>query len=442
MRIFHVLALVLAFPSLVLADFGLPVSKPTTMIDIPLYDAPFNFERGGYTVPSMRQSMALSTSFYENMHRWIAGTTDEERVFWRYLALGGFDLVSNYIPLGNAWLHEEWHRAVMSRRDISSYNEVYTFPFFADIIAVSNVSDTDLIRLKQDHNPDMVRLSAAGIEAQMAQNLTISRHHFFDDSRTFDTPLLIMNAMSNSIYLGLCASGEANRVTREQQIAEGRDIGKRDFTGLDCNAWAYDLHHPDEAYTARGVHPSGVGVNRYIDNAKLSDRERRYLRRQFALSFLNFANPLIFGAEKFSGSFFGKEMDWNASLGHSLTSFGYVVDANLFLRSGDEKYALTLHNGFAQQYFPGLGLQMIDLPVGDGFFVTSGLTLWAQPKDQRLAAEKAQWLLDAMTQFSFQWTRQTFTYFGLQAKTPGWMLGDPYLDGNVSVWTGVRTSFF
>ena len=425
------------------AYYGYTPTKPSTPIDIPLYDAPFNYERGGFTLPSMRQSLALSTSYYENFHRLIAGTRDEEHPWWRYAGVGAFDLISNYIPLGNAWMHEEWHRAVMSRRDISSYNEVYTFPFFQEIIAVSNVSDTDLIRLKQDHKADMVRLSAAGIEAQVAQNLHIARHHFFDDSRTFDQPLLLMNAMTNVIYMGTCSSSAANQITREQQIGEGPDIGKRDFTGLDCNAWAYDLHRPDESYTARGTHPSGVGINRYIDNSRLTDRERRYLRKNFALSFLNFADPFLVGKDHFNGlSMLGHEWKWNSQLAHTLTSFGYNVDARLFLRDGDDKFLVTLHNGFAQKWYPGLTLEMVDQPVGDGFFVTSGLTLWPQPTDQRLDATTRQWMLDVMTQFNFQWTPYTFTYFGVQAKTPGWMLGDPYLDGNVSVWTGFRTSVF
>ncbi len=421
--------------------YGFRSAKPTTMIDIPLYDAPFNYERGGYTVPSMRQSLAFSTSYYENLHRVIGGE-GPERNPWRLWGVVAFDLLSNYIPLGNSWMHEEWHRSVMSRRDISSYNEVYTFPFFQDIIAVTNVSDTDLIRLKKDHNADQVRLSAAGMEAQVAQNLALERHHFFDDSTTFDQPFLMMNAMSNAIYLGLCSSKSADSTTREQQVFEGPDLGKRDFTGLDCNAWVYDLHRPDEPYQARGVHPSGVGINRYIDNTKLTDRERRYLRKQFALSFVNFLDPFLVGKDKFSGNFLGKNWSWNANLAHSLTSFGYVVDTRFFLRDGDEKYLLTLHNGFAHKYYPGVTLEMLDLPVGDGFFVSSGITHWPQPTDQRLDATKRQWMLDLMTLFSFQWTRQTFTYFGVQAKTPGWMMGDPYLDGNVSVWTGFRTSFF
>lgn len=418
-------------------------ARPGTVVDIPLYDAPFNYERGGYTVPSMRQSLALSTSYYENFHRLIAGTRDEDQPWWRYAGVGAFDLISNYIPLGNAWMHEEWHRAVMSRNDISSYNEVYTFPFFQDIIAVTNVSDTDLMRLKQDRKADMVRMSSAGIESQVAQNLFLEKHHFFDDSATFDQPLLLMNAMTNVIYLGTCSSSAANTVTRQQQIGEGRDIGARDFTGLDCNAWVYDLHRPDEPYTARGVHPSGLGINRYIDNSKLTDRERRYLRKNFALSFLSFADPFLVGKDSFGGlNALGQEWRWNANLGHTLTSFGYTVDTRLFLRSGDEKYLLTLHNGFAQKYYPGLTLEMVDRPVGDGFFVTSALTLWPQPTDQRLDATTRQWLLDFMTQFSFQWTPLTFTYFGIQAKTPGWMMGDAYVDGNVSVWTGFRTALF
>ena len=450
MRVFYLLLLLLPWAALGEESRstggyygGYAPSRPSTVVDVPLYDAPFNYERGGYTVPSMRQSLALSTSYYENFHRLIAGTRDEEHPWWRYAAVGAFDLVSNYIPLGNAWMHEEWHRAVMSRNDISSYNEVYTFPFFQDIIAVSNVSDTDLIRLKQDRKADMVRLSAAGIEAQTAQNLFVERHHFFDDSRTFDQPLLLMNAMTNVIYMGTCSSSAANQLTREQQIGEGPDIGKRDFTGLDCNAWVYDLHRPDEPYTARGVHPSGVGINRYIDNSKLTDQERRFLRRNFALSFLNFADPFLIGKDHFSGlNVMGQEWRWNANLAHTLTSFGSTVDARLFLRDGDDKWLVTLHNGLGKNYYPGFTVEMVDRPFGDGFFVSSGLTVWPQPTDQRLDATSREWLLDLTTQFSFQWTPSTFTYFGVQAKTPGWMMGDPYLDGNVSVWTGFRTSLF
>jgi len=446
LALFSILSIVSLFPaSARSADsyYGGPGlgAKPTTMIDVPLYDAPFNFERGGYTVPSMRQSLAWSTSYYENFHRLIGGE-ELERSSWRLWGVVGFDLLSNYIPLGNAWMHEEWHRSVMSRRDISSYNDVYTFPFFQDMIAVSNVSDTDLIRLKKDHNPDQVRMSAAGMEAQVAQNLAIERHHFFDNSTTFDQPFLVMNAMSNAIYLGLCSSKSADAATSKQQQQEGPDIGKRDFTGLDCNGWVYDLHRPDEPYTARGVHPSGVGINRYITNSQLTDRERRFLRRQFAFSFLNFVDPFLVGKDSFRSEFFGKEWSWNANLAHSLTSFGYVIDARMFLKEGDEKYLLTLHNGFGLHYYPGISVEMVDLPVGDGFFVSSALTVWTQPKAQRLDAQDRQWLFDLSTQFNFQWTRQTFTYFGVQAKTPGWMMGDPYLDGNVSVWTGFRTSFF
>ncbi len=430
-----------AVPASVFAEAPTEQAPPTTAVDIPLYDAPFNYERGGYSFPSMRQSVALSTGFYENMHRWIGGQPPQDDS-WRFFGIVGFDILANWTPLGSSWMHKEWNRAVLTRRDISSYDGTYRFPFFHDVISVDNVSDTDLIRMKKDFPSDQVRMSSAGMESRVAQNLLIERHHFFDGSRTFDEFVLWANALNSTVYLSVCGTNGSNLATQKMRTNEGADIGKRDFTGLDCDAWVYDLFRPDEPYSARGLHPSGVGINRYISHSQLTNQERDFLRRQIFLSLLNFADPFLYGMEGWDGTFFGKEIHWNANIAHTLTSFGYVVDARLFLKHDLENFLITLHNGFGNYYFPGLTVEWLDHPVGDGFSVSTAVTLWSQPRDQRMGADQAQLLADLSTQFAFHWTPATSTYFGVEAKTPGWALGDPYLNANVSVWTGVKTSFF
>ncbi len=106
----------------------------------------------------MRQSMALSTSYYQAAHRLIGGDSqDSNGVFWKYLALGAFDYLTMTVPIGAAWVHEEWHRAVMTSHKISSFNEVNAWPWTSSgTIAVDHVTDEDLIRLKRDNPADQV----------------------------------------------------------------------------------------------------------------------------------------------------------------------------------------------------------------------------------------------------------------------------------------------
>src|SRR4051812_8642290 len=94
-------------------------------VDLPVVDTPFNFTNRGYTFPSMQQSLLLSTDFYEGVHRAIQGGPGSAR--WRRWLIIAPDLVSGWIPLGNGWMHEEWHRAVMNRRGIASYNDINDF---------------------------------------------------------------------------------------------------------------------------------------------------------------------------------------------------------------------------------------------------------------------------------------------------------------------------
>jgi hypothetical protein len=417
-------------------------AHPAPPLVIPLYDAPFSYERGGYSFPSMGQAVNLSTGFYENMHRLIGGDTGPWDSTPRYFGVIGFDLATYWLPFGNQWLRAEWSRSVLTRNDISSYDETYRFPFFHSSIKVTDVSDTDLARLKTDHPADYVRMESAGFESRLAQNLLIERHHFFDDIQNFDQFLLWQNALQSTVTLSVCGSQAGDVAIQKMRTDEGPDIGKRDFAGLDCTGWVYDLFHADVPYSMRGTHPSGVGVNRYITHTELGGRENDFLRKQQFLSLFNFADPFLYGLGSWSWKLFGQEMQWTANVAHTLTSFGYLIDARLFLRHQADKYLLTIHNGFGGNYNPGLTAEWIEHPIGDGFLLSTALTAWPQPTGQRYGAPGKQWLFDLNTQLLFRWTQATWTFFQVEAKTPGWMLGTPYLDGNVSVSVGYKTTLF
>lgn len=409
-------------------------------LDFPVIDAPFNFTGKGYLFPSMRQSLAMSTDFYESVHRALTGPPESPR--WRHWLVLAPDILGSWLPLGSAWMHEEWHRAVMNRRGIASYNDIMDFPLGRGLISVSHETDADLIRLKAEHPHEQVRLAEAGMESQTEQNLLFAKHHFFADSQNFDRVAMLVNTFGNIFYLSECSSHSADSATDDQNSADGSNISKRDFIGLDCTGWAYDLFRPNEPYTARGVHPSGVGVNRYVRYSDLNDNERSFLRRNFMLSFLNLADPFLLGFDRFHATIFGRDIQWNARLSHFLTSFGYTVDANLFLRWDEKKFLLKLHNGFnAETYFPGLTLEWIDQPLTDRLYLNHSLTVWSQPRGQDVHAVTYDTMVSAMERVSYKMDRIK-PYVGLEAKTPGWEAGNVYLDRNFTIWTGAEITAF
>jgi hypothetical protein len=435
MRIFLVLLLVFLPPAL--ADSGDSVT-----VDLPLVDAPFNFLDDGYMVPSMRQSLAVSSGFYESAHRAIMGPQEDKKL-WKVFVILGFDIATSYFPLGDSWMHEEWHRAVMSRRGISSYNDVNNIPIGQELIAVSHVTDEDLVRLKRDHPAESVRMSSAGMESQIAQNLYIERNQFFNDAPDNNRVLFWLNNFSVIGYLTTCSGQTADSSTDKQNTDDGSNIPKRDFTGLDCTGWVYDLFRPDEPYTNRGVHPSGNGIDRYIRWSDLNDNERDFLKRQMGLSYLNLIDPNLLGFNSFKSNWFGEEMRWNARLSHALTSFGYVVDAHLMLRWSDQKFHFKWHNGFNDRtYFPGLSLSWIDFPLTDKIALTLDATLWNQPRTQRYNAHGGEMLVAGGVELGYKFKPQARAYVGVEAKTPGWMMGQVFLDRAMTVWTGLRFGVF
>ncbi|WP_413558008.1 hypothetical protein [Bdellovibrio sp. HCB209] len=409
--------------------------------EIPVYDYPFN--NSDDNPPdwfSMRQSMSLSTSYIQTVHRVLGGdNTHEEGLWWRYGLMAAYDFATMTYPIGPGWAHEEWHRAVMTRHQISSFNEMNAWPTGSAVVAVDHVSDDALIALKRDHPADQVRLSSAGMEAQVYQNLKVEESHFFRDARSRDETLLWLNALNVTSYMLQCAGPDADTTTDDEMAEEGANVKIRDFTGLDCTAWVYDLFRPDEAYTARGTHPSGVGIKRYIKWSDLNGQEQDFLSLQSKLSYLNFLDPFLLGIKDFRTSW-GRI---NAKTSHYLTSFGGNIDLHVFLDIHNSKWLVTLHNGMTnKRYFPGLTVKWVAAEIADSLHMTLSGTGWAQPKDQRFDATETDMLVDGAVEFTYRGHNRVEYFVGYEVKTPGFVAGNVYLDSNWSAYTGFRVGMF
>ena len=241
--------------------------------DLPAIDARENLTLGFW--PGMRQSLALTKDAYYGVHGAIMSIPYPRAmpkilvVTIDYTLIVVTDVFATFVPFGDGWMHEEWHRSVMSRRGISSYDDIYDFPFFRDLINVSHVKDEDLVRLKARHPTDQIRMSAAGIEGDFARGVAYDKDRFFFKTRGATLFAQWMSTLNAIAYMNSAAFASDEPTARLNE-EEGANVPVRDFTGLDPTGWVYDLFRPDEPYAARGLHPSGVGLDRYRSGSDLT----------------------------------------------------------------------------------------------------------------------------------------------------------------------------
>jgi len=398
-------------------------------LDLTLLDLPFNAQYRGQW-PSMAQSRSIALSMNELGCFGIQSATGFIRSpVVRVGAVAGMEaallLISTYAPFGNTWLHEEYHRAVLSSRGIGSYDGMYDFNLDIDNVSIYNVADEALINLKANHPEDLVRLEAAGYEGQV--DLANS---FLQDGLRHGTPLVEFPAFyalfANTFYLYLCTTNQADAATNEFNEKENT-IDVRDFDGWDYTSWSYDLHRPDEPYTARGVHSSGVGVNRYLLWTDLTADEQNYVRLQTKLSLLNFVRPQLFGMHPVHVGIGGISMTMTAGLQHYLTPFGY--EAGIYVLSSAHSTGFTAAiNAYVnrRQVLPGIDCGMFELPFvisRMSFSWSPRLALWFQPKGLRFDAASASPGLLTSQRIGIALDRHLGAFAELELKTSGWAAG-------------------
>lgn len=413
-------------------------------VDAPLVDAPYNFDSPAY--PSMQQAVRFSSAAYQMLHWGVGHLVNPYRPgwkgFWSRLAFLGFDALAASFPLFDAWTHEEFHRAVMGYRGISSYNDVYDLNIGASVIAVSHVDDDDLVRLKRDHPADMVRLPAAGVEGELQLALNLEKQAFFDGATNYHQMAILIAYFNSQAYVASGATPAADEMSDTMNEAE-EETDVRDFVGHDFTSWVYDLHRPDEPYEARGIHPSGNGLDRYRKYSDLTAGEARYLQVQGHLMYLNFVDPALWGFPYFFDA--SRSVRWNASLQHYLTSFGQANNLNVFLSAGKPQVFATLSNfrNDALSLF-GLDAELRRFPL-EGLMVKAFSLrgqVFRQPTHQ-LYADRTSRLggLGALTLF-YGLSPRVETYFEVERKSPGWVAGTPYLDAATSGRVGLLVSAF
>lgn len=388
-------------------------------------------------VPSMNQSLWVTTDLYELMHFGI-GRLDAapDSSFWRHagakvLTLGA-DLVTLSVPGFLGWQHEEWHRAVLARHGISSHDGIYELKLFSSTTSVDQIDDADLSRLKREAPADMVRLAEAGIEGNYELATQLHKVQFFQGTQSWHAGTIALLYLINTNYLHGCATSSLDSELDAHNAAEGADVSKRDFAGPDCTTWVYDLFRRDEPYEARGVHPSGVGVDRYRKFSELAPEEQRYLRVQRNLSLLNLLDPAMLGFVRFGGGARGEGWEWSANVRHELTSFGYDVSLQAFVRRQPYGVFARFH-GYANhdRFFPGVELEVVRLPLrvaGVSTNLSARGALWLQPREQRFFGTEARagGLLGVrLAPGGRSWVEP---FLEVEAKTAGWVAGNAYLE--------------
>ncbi len=414
-----------------------------TEAKVPVFELPYNSDNG-YSFPGMNQSLFITADISQITHQVILDSFQPDANFLKYIPLFVWDYFFFTLPAGPAWLHEEWHRAVMGQYGINSFNDVYRFNIFADTIAVSHVRDENLAWLKNHHNPDMVRLAEAGNEAEIELVREYRRDSFFNyRPMRYELFQIWLTLINSSAYVILCSSSEADTLTEQMNIEDGSNIKKRDFTGLDFTAWIYDLNRPDESYTARGVHPSGRGIDRYIKYSDLTDSEKKYLNKTGKLTLLNFISPQIFGIERFSiddNSITGPG-GFNFMIVHHLTSFGNDVIFSTLFKNNKINIETSFHcYNNKEHYFPGFGFAVKRYPVtifNTKFYSDYKLTLYNQPRDQRFHEDDGEAGGFIGTGFYLPLSDERIELFiEGDAKSDGWIEGNVYLGKSIQGRSG------
>jgi len=396
--------------------------------------------------PSMQQSISISSSYYNVLN--FAMSKFKIKFLKNQLlnnllestVLTSVILFSTYMPLSDAWLHEEFHRAVLTKNYTKSYNQVNDFPFFSELISVNKVTDEDLIRFKKNNPQDFVRLHSAGIEGEyvMVDNLN-ARNFFYNQQQAYFAYNLLWT-FNSAYYVWICHTKEAENITTEVNIQDGTNVEIRDFTGLDFLAWTYDLHRPYEDYTVRGIHQSGIGLDRYIKPSDLTSEELNYLELQGYLQFLNFLNPMLIGIYRLPINIKGNKYFYNVFVHHLLNSFGYDISLNTYFQSTKLNIISGLHLYQNQNLIlPGVNFEVIDYDIKiKNYKLRTSLksAIWLQPENLMFTDVKSNFggLISFKTKFG---KKKFFPFIELSYKTKGWVAGEDFQEEHFSFRSGL-----
>ena len=458
-----ILIFIIAFQNTLYAQINDSLLKPSLKLDLALIDIPYQIDAGktvnngkltfgsflkGYANPSMAQSLSLTTDLYSSAHFGIDKLfkvqkkyLDTKYKFFHISSLFISDFVLTYAPGGDGWLHEEYHRAVMTRYHVNSFDDMNTFPIGADMVSVNHIIDEDLVRFKRESPYDFIRMHVAGIEGEYLLIDKLQANNFFYHQNISHEILYLLITTNSISYVSASSIPEFVDIDTDEMNNKEIGILDRDFTGYDFSAWAYDLFNPNEPYENRGIHPSGTGIDRYIKTTDLSSDALKYLKKKGKQQWLNIISPMLFWKKSIH---LKNDYYFNFAVRHFLTSFGDDISLNVFLQTRNSNLIFRYHH--ANNYnknFPSIEAELFEKPFGFlelDFLLSPRIIAGFQPKNQSFFTEESEFLgyagcrIDWVSNWVHPWVE-------LSAKTDGWIAGNEFLNNNFSVKIGLSTRF-
>lgn len=414
--------------------------------DLSIVDLPQNIDFP-QAFPSMDQTLTLSSDLYElgffgigELGDWIFKPERENysnlkklgnNVF-KYVAGLAFSKYGSELPLPlGVWGHEEFHRAVLGANDINSKNGNWLLNRWDG--TVYGVSDETLGLLKINGPEQLLYSYVSGIQYEVLLNEKETLSDFYYQRKTPKSALILYNAYYVWDYFRFSTGRASDSAKVIAPPHESSDPRERDFTGADLTAWVYDMFNPDLPYDERDPFPQGTGVNRRIGFSDLNASEREFLMDQKKLSLLNFLNPYILFINQFRIS---DDFSFNFFARYAPVNFGNDVALFLPFKYRNTGYLLNLHRyANHNQKGYGLGLRFIDIKVHESLLMDVSIDLWDQPENFFSAQKTRGGFFSIKPEYSF--SDKFSAYIRLSGKTKGWLIGNPYLDENFSVQSGI-----
>jgi hypothetical protein len=270
----------------------------------------------------------------------------------------------------------------------------------------------------------------------------LQRSNFFHNQKLLHEGLYAAATINSLAYVFLSSNSKKTDEMLDEMNAKESGISSRDFTGIDMISWTYDLFHPDEPYSARGMHPSGIGIDRYRKTSHLEKHELRYLEQQRYWHCLNLLSPMLIGFRSIS---LKNGYSGNFSVRHLLTSFGTDLSLNVFLKKSKYNFVFAYHNYMNYKHlFPAIEAEMIDYPLFYkklNVFLSPRIMAGVQPNNQDFITSKVNFLGLMGCRADFRICKTYFSYLEVVAKTKGWVAGNVYLEDNVSIKVGFSARF-
>lgn len=452
-------------------------SDATMTFDLPLVDLPYQLDAaqaaanrrpgagsdaeasvsGGdivrsYANPSMVQSVHWSASWltlWGHGVNTVVGWTPRTSVGKviergaRELTFTAVNIPLMYFPLADGWVHEEFHRAMLATTHVKSFDDIDTFTQFgSDHISVTRIRDEDLSAFKRDDPVGFNRMLVAGGEGELLLSRRLELNNFFLDS---GIPITLYNAFIRVLVYtypasDTSASNDADLARRE---LDETDVADRDITGPDYAGWAWHIFKPDVPYEALGVHPTGVGIDRYKTVSDLTVAEKDYLELASKVLLLNFVSPMTTGINRIR---LGDGYYGNFAFRSMLNGYGFDINPEAYLKTPRHSLILGVHNyRNYENSFWGVEAALLRERLFDAFdrqfTVDARAMAWAQPKNQEFMTSKAEagGLLEAKLYAPV--AQHLEIYLDGEGKSAGWVAGNPFLNANLSARTGVAMSF-